>query len=531
MRKICVNGVRGRTRVTVAVMLAACVVAGISGSASALRGDLDPAFGGRSHGEVLFRLGVLTGLALQPDGGVVAVGGSNNGTTGDAVATRFRSDGRRDHRFGTVTLPGPTDAHEQAWAAVAQRDGKIVVVGQVTDAGGFADVGVWRLGSRGGPDTTFGGGDGFVEFGRQTGDEVGFDVALDARGRILVGGARMGADRDVLVVRLTAGGKPDPSFNMGLSYLTLDHPGSDAAGAIAVQPDGKILLASHYEGAAGYAVLRITPGSAVTRAALDDSFGANHDGIAALGGSALAGFPPVTDVAVTADGEILALADFMVTSEPTFEASVVRLTSAGVVDAAFGSDTGVHIVVPGMPTNTGEALTSLPHGGVVVVGTALDPEHPFIAKLRRDGGFDRRLGHGGVKVLDRDQSLVDVVALPDGRFVTAGNLALGHNVIYRLRGDLQPPSCGGVKATIVGTKTSDKLVGTPQADVIVGLRGADTITGLDNSDIVCGGRGNDHLGGGSRADALYGQSGRDTLVGGPGHDHLVGGPGRDILRQ
>jgi Ca2+-binding RTX toxin-like protein len=129
------------------------------------------------------------------------------------------------------------------------------------------------------------------------------------------------------------------------------------------------------------------------------------------------------------------------------------------------------------------------------------------------------MGPHGVKTLSPDGDLASVVAQPDGRILTAGD-GTRRNVVYRLRGSLRPPTCGGKRATIVGTHAPDKLVGTARPDVIAGLRGDDTITGLGRGDLVCGGHGDDHL---------YGGRGHDHLYGGPGHDQLHGGPGRDVL--
>jgi Ca2+-binding RTX toxin-like protein len=100
-------------------------------------------------------------------------------------------------------------------------------------------------------------------------------------------------------------------------------------------------------------------------------------------------------------------------------------------------------------------------------------------------------------------------------------------------------TCHGVKATIVGTPSSDVLRGTPGRDVINGLGGDDTLYGSGGNDLVCGGPGADQLYGGAGRDRLYGGLDRlrgdkedgpirvgDTLRGGPGSDHLDGGTDR-----
>src|SRR4051812_33684891 len=99
MRRVVKAGRRRRgAAVGVAVSLAAVAVPG--GVASAAPGDLDPGFGGASHGRVEFDLGgpntALRGLAVQPGGGIVGVGTAIGGATPDAVAYRLRADGTPD---------------------------------------------------------------------------------------------------------------------------------------------------------------------------------------------------------------------------------------------------------------------------------------------------------------------------------------------------------------------------------------------------------------------------------------------------
>jgi len=102
-------------------------------------------------------------------------------------------------------------------------------------------------------------------------------------------------------------------------------------------------------------------------------------------------------------------------------------------------------------------------------------------------------------------------------------------------------TCRGVRATIVGTPTSDVIHGTPGRDVIAGLGGRDTIYGRGGNDLICGGSGADQLYGGVGHDRLFGgldglhsaqEEGivriGDTLRGGPGNDHLDAGRDRRL---
>lgn len=93
--------------------------------------------------------------------------------------------------------------------------------------------------------------------------------------------------------------------------------------------------------------------------------------------------------------------------------------------------------------------------------------------------------------------------------------------------DPPPTTCGGRKATIVGTKRADTLKGTNRRDVIVGRGGRDVLIGAGGDDLICGGGGSDKLLGGKGDDTLLGGMGGDKLLGGPGVDRCGGGPGKD----
>jgi Ca2+-binding RTX toxin-like protein len=194
------------------------------------------------------------------------------------------------------------------------------------------------------------------------------------------------------------------------------------------------------------------------------------------------------------------------------------------VDPSFGSATGARLPVPDSSASTvGEGIALLPHGTIAITGDSGGTGgKAFVGELHRDGTPNAGMGPHGLKALRRTETMVGAAAGTDGRILAAGNLIGSGNVLYRLQGDLKPPTCGGKTATIVGTSAADRLVGTKHADVIAGLGGGDTVTGLGKGDVICGGAGRDHLSGGAGADHLYGGRGRDTLR---------GGPGRDVIRQ
>ena len=90
-------------------------------------------------------------------------------------------------------------------------------------------------------------------------------------------------------------------------------------------------------------------------------------------------------------------------------------------------------------------------------------------------------------------------------------------------------TCGGLPATIVGTKGKNTISGTAGPDVINALGGNDSIDGGGGDDVICGGAGKDRIFAGAGNDRIYGDAGNDYIVEGAGNDRIVGGAGSDYL--
>lgn len=96
---------------------------------------------------------------------------------------------------------------------------------------------------------------------------------------------------------------------------------------------------------------------------------------------------------------------------------------------------------------------------------------------------------------------------------TDANTLLSSDIVYAEGEEVEPPTCGGQTATIVGSTGKDVLKGSKFDDVIAGLGGKDKIKGVDGNDRICGGGGN------------------DDIDGGDGSDHCSGGPGDNRIRH
>src|SRR5690349_19253654 len=99
----------------------------------AAAGDLDLGFG--TSGSVITSIGpgndVAGDVAIQPDGKIVAVGGSSNDASSDFVVARYDPDGSLDASFGTggIVTTAISSDYDAAGAVALEPDGRIVAMG------------------------------------------------------------------------------------------------------------------------------------------------------------------------------------------------------------------------------------------------------------------------------------------------------------------------------------------------------------------------------------------------------------------
>lgn len=385
-------------------------------------GMLDPTFSG--DGVVYFDLGGKDygyAMALQSDGKIV-VGGSTGPDNNNYVfaLSRFNPNGSVDSMFGTngiVTHGFGTDVRSRIYAVAIQDDGKILVAGSTyhgfndTDwalarytvdgtldnsfgiggkltldlggvlyearsialqpngkilVGGFGSVGGFafalvRFNSNGQVDATFGNG-GLVTTQYMTESTLLTKLTVQPDGKIVaVGSTHYSTLNDAfMITRYNANGGVDASFNGSGMVIDDVGPYDDGAGAVAVQPDGKILVGG-YKSMTGagtnddvFAIVRhnedgTTDNSFGNAGTVTMDFGAYSDAVQAL--------------LVQPDGKIIAVGYGSVTF------CLVRYHYNGVVDSSFGTSGKVQA----------------PNGSAY--GAALQPDGKIMAAGYHDAGF------------------------------------------------------------------------------------------------------------------------------------------------
>lgn len=206
-------------------------------------GSLDSTFG--TGGKTLFDFGLrssaVRGLVVQADGKIVAAGRSSGHEYSEWALARYLPDGRLDQTFGVggkLRLFGAALSNSFAAAISAQSAGKVVVVGS-GDGDGATLI---RLDGDGSLDATFG-TDGVA---KPSGLIAWYPTAMHVRpdGKIVVVGGTWGDGRDgsFALVRFRPNGALDGRFWDAGQVVTQISPRYDAAHALVVRRDGKLVL-------------------------------------------------------------------------------------------------------------------------------------------------------------------------------------------------------------------------------------------------------------------------------------------------
>lgn len=183
---------------------------------------------------------VIHDLVLLPDGRLLASGGTGS----EVFILRLLPDGNLDASFGDngqaqVTLSSTAIVGSMRAAS----DGRIVLVGNKT-VGDLRQALVVQLDSTGTLDPGFGTG-GIAVFATPENDDAFTDLVFLPNGEMIAGGYLMDNTNDqrFLFRRLDHSGTMDPAFGTDGVLLSDLTSGSEAVRCMALQPDGKVLVA------------------------------------------------------------------------------------------------------------------------------------------------------------------------------------------------------------------------------------------------------------------------------------------------
>lgn len=181
--------------------------------------------------------------AIQADGKVIAAGHINGANSMEFAVARYNASGGLDATFSGDGIATTTigTGNSQALAATVQADGKIVTVG-VTSNFTDKDFALARYLANGTFDFTFS-DDGRHRVDLGTGDERALAVAVQPDGKIIVAGS--GNDGAAFILaRYNVDGSADPAFGANGIVSATATVSSEESYAMVLQGDGKIVVAS-----------------------------------------------------------------------------------------------------------------------------------------------------------------------------------------------------------------------------------------------------------------------------------------------
>jgi uncharacterized delta-60 repeat protein len=382
-------------------------------------------------------------LAIQTDGRILLAGTARSLDPGEFMDTRvgvvrLLAHGVADPDFGTSgkvrlsLMPDDdgslVDGLDRTRVALGPLD-EIYVATALTLEGfrgpGFA---LARLRPGGALETTFGSG-GVVW--RMTPNRLRFaDIAVQADGKVLVLGDDPAEEEgSLMVLRYHSNGALDSSFGQNGKAIFGFPDDFDQASALAIQPDGRIVVAGTVSVGASFehamAAFRLT-----SQGNLDPTFGSQGRQLVTFGTAD--GDSGAFGTALDASGRVLLV------GRMGHEAAIARLLPNGLLDSSFdgdgkrtfhygGADSSIHDTAYGVVVQGNDKP--------VVVGdlwSTSDFKHQFtLARFNPGGAFDSTFSGDGRAVFEFHSgdegtgSIGHAVALtPGGKIVAAGSTSL-----------------------------------------------------------------------------------------------------------
>lgn len=340
-----------------------------------------------------------------------------------AAGAAFGQPGTPDLTFNTAD-PGfgqGDGASATVRTLVVQPDGKVLAGGDFVTYNGIARNRIMRLNTDGTMDATFTVGSGA--------NAPVYAIALQPDGKVLIAGdftAYNGTTRN-RVARLNSDGTLDATFNPGTGASFL-------AQALAVQADGKTIVAGAFAGFASNPnyrrIVRLNADGTV-----DNTFnmGTGFDsGVSAL--------------LLQPDGKIVVTGSFTTYNNASYK-GMMRLNTDGTPDATFNSGSG--------PSSSPVCMLLQPDGKFVLGGIFSRYNGTLVNRMVRvnaNGTIDNSFSVG----TGPDNTINALALQPDGKFVVVGDFTSinggARNRIARLQAD------GSLDNSLVGAGLNGSAV-------------------------------------------------------------------------
>ncbi len=407
-------------------------------------GDLDPTFDVDGKLTTDFGSGadVARSVAIQADGKIVVAGSSANGINNDFALARYNTDGSLDTSFsgdGKLTTEFGS-SYDRAYDMAIQADGKIIVVGGSIVSTSF-DFALARYNTDGSLDTSFS-GDGKLTTAIGSSDDEAFGVAIQPDGKIVVAGRSwVGSTYEAAVVRYNTNGSLDTSFSSDGKLTTAIGTSQDNIFDVAIQVDGKIIIAGYTRFNPTYADFALARYN--TDGSLDTSFSGDGKLTTNIGSRDDLAF----SVAVQSDGKIIVagVSDNVVDND----FALVRYNTNGTLDTSFSGD-GKLTTAIGAAHDNASAVAIQADGKIIVAGAStVGSNYEFaLVRYNSNGSLDTSFSGDGkltTPIGTAGANGNSVALQSDGKIVVAGGSG-GNSVdfaVARYEGVSTPPALPG----------------------------------------------------------------------------------------
>jgi uncharacterized delta-60 repeat protein len=371
-------------------------------------GSLDLSFSGDGKQTTDFggRHTWASAVALQANGKIVAVGRAPevSGVNGDFALARYNPNGTLDTSFsGDGKQTTDFGASDGASGVAVQADGRIVTVGFAISEAGEADFALARYNPNGNLDTAFSGdGTRRTDFGG--GSDQANGVALQANGKIVAVGVGGSGSGSFAIARYNSNGSLDTSFS-GDGKRWADFADGGEATGVVLQANGKIVSVGG-DGNYEFALARFNPNGS-----LDTTFSGDGKQTTDFGGE-----DEAKAVALQAGGKLIAVGD-----GGNVDFALARYNPNGSLDSSFSIDGKQTTAFGGVDEAKGVAIQA--NGKIVVVGCPCDGPGDFqIARYNPSGSLDTSFSGDGRQTTDFGgfDRATAVAVQADGKIVVVG---------------------------------------------------------------------------------------------------------------
>jgi len=292
-----------------------------------------------------------------------------------------------------------------------QDDGKIVLAAQCEDDEVFCVI---RYTVDGKLDTTFGASNGYVKTDISGDDDSIRDIALQSDGKIVVAGD-CDDPQEICIARYNTDGSLDTAnFGSPNGYIQFDYVLQDEAESIALQSDGKILVAGECNFNNFICLGRVkSDGSGLDTANFN-----SPNGFIAI--NITSDYDEDPEIALFQDGSIVIAA----TCNDYEVFCLAKYNSDGSLDTSFGSPNGfiTHDITDGEDYVVD--IAPLAGGKILVAGTCNNGNYICIARFNKNGSLDTSFasprGYVLTQLLDDYTAARGMAVQDNGRIVVAG---------------------------------------------------------------------------------------------------------------